>query len=123
MTGGLVILRDKIERAYRNGERLHLDVDQVHALVGSPLFALLAELVAEEFKRKCAEVDPNVPQRRTAPRKHPNSDPSAFSGERTETSGSSHGTMTETQAELVASAERRRALAAVQKTGGRRGRQ
>lgn len=45
----LAPIRDKMERALRNGERLHLEADQVRALVRTPIWALLADLTAKEL--------------------------------------------------------------------------
>ncbi|MGQ2942879.1 MAG: hypothetical protein ACT6Q7_02640 [Blastomonas fulva] len=38
----------KLRRSWRNGERLHLDREQVLAIIQSPLYAMLAELEAKE---------------------------------------------------------------------------
>jgi hypothetical protein len=113
-------IRDKVERAYRNGERLHLDVGQVRRLVRSPLFSLLAELVAKELAEECQQdqegaAAPPPPTTTTA---GPNSGHSGSTGARSAASGQSHGTMTEAEAALVESAERRRALAIVERAGG-----
>ncbi len=44
----------RIHRSARNGERLHLEVEHVRAIVTSPLFVELAKLEQEELTAKWA---------------------------------------------------------------------
>jgi hypothetical protein len=43
---------DKLLRAAQNGERLHLDVRHVRALISSPVYPILTELQVEELQRE-----------------------------------------------------------------------
>lgn len=49
-TGIYEEIRDRLRRAARNGERLHLDPRHVRALIASPIFLILAELEQAELK-------------------------------------------------------------------------
>jgi hypothetical protein len=87
MTGGYASIRDKIERAARNGERLHLGPDQVRLLVRSPIFRMLAELVAEEVARQWdEEMDAAATEPPPTPPAGSSSDPSGSSGGRSASS-------------------------------------
>lgn len=114
---GFAGIRDKIERAFRNQERLHLDVVQVRALVQSPLFPLLAELVAKEFAESWQEDLEKVADGATPAAS--NSDPSGSTGAPTAPRGSSAGTTTGAGSELLELAARRRALSIAKQMGGR----
>jgi hypothetical protein len=110
----LAPIRDKMERALRNSERLHLDVDQVRALARTPVWALLAELTAKEIAAlwENEQHEPAPPPAMTTPPVS-SSAPSGSTIAPNAISGSSRGTTTEDTDELVERAERRRALAAV----------
>ena len=121
MTAVLAPIRDKMERALRNGERLHLEADQVRALVRTPLWALLAELTAKELADLWENEQPApapTPATTTPPASNLARSGSTIAP--SETSGSSHGTMTEGQGGAVERAERAQALAAVSRLGRRR---
>src|SRR3546814_4456473 len=51
MTLALAPIRDKFERALRNGERLHLEIDQVRIIARTPIWPMLADLTAKELAR------------------------------------------------------------------------
>ena len=42
---------DRVERSARNSERLHLEIEQVRALISSPIYTLLSQLHAEELTK------------------------------------------------------------------------
>lgn len=87
---------DKVQRAAKNGERLHLDVELVRALYASPIYAALNDLHAEEM----------VSQWQAQPVSR--SDNSGSTTERKEMTGPLPGTI----APLVQDAESRLALEA-----------
>lgn len=103
-------IRDKFERAFRNEERLHLDFNQVRALVASPVYATLANLSAKEFADQCQDEET---EEAATPRIASNSGHSGFGTGPIATTGASVGTMTEAQAESVGRAASQRASAAV----------
>ncbi len=43
-------IAERIDRSLRNGEKLHLDLRHVHAILASPIYALLNELKAKEYQ-------------------------------------------------------------------------
>lgn len=44
------MIAERIDRSLRNGEKLHLDLRHVHAILASPIYALLNELKAKEYQ-------------------------------------------------------------------------
>lgn len=112
MTLTFAPIRDKIERAARNGERLHLDPAQVRALVKSPIYAKLCEMTAEEFASQWHDDPAPAAQETTTP---PASS-SAHSGSGIApiaTTGTSAGMSTGPMAAAVERAERAQAWEAV----------
>lgn len=49
--GPFTDILDKMQRAAKNGERVHLDFEQVRAFIGSPLYSTLNQLHAEEVEQ------------------------------------------------------------------------
>ena len=118
---GFADIRDKVERAARNQQRLHLDPEQVRLLVRSPIWTTLAQLAAEEFVRRWSiEENAGTLPGSSAPPPAPSSGPSGSTGAKSAKSGRSPGTTTAEEDVLVESAERRRALRTVATTGSRR---
>ncbi|MGN6124166.1 MAG: hypothetical protein ACTHOJ_14575 [Sphingomonas oligoaromativorans] len=104
-------IRDKLERAARNGERLHLDTEQVRALVTSPIYATLAELTAQEFASQWHDVPPAPAAKpATITATASSSGRSGSGGAPSAPNGASAGTMTVALSEAVERAERGQAL-------------
>src|SRR3546814_2191094 len=59
MTLALAPIRDKFERALRNGERLHLEIDQVRIIARTPIWPMLADLTAKELASLWESEQPN----------------------------------------------------------------
>lgn len=99
---------DRIQRAARNGERLHLDVDQVRALVRSPVYATLTELHTQELESSWQQ-EPAAPPVRKGKSSEPG--PSGSDGDPTAMSGASAGTIEElvidAESELVTAEARK----------------
>lgn len=117
VTGSFAGIRDKVERAFRNGERLHLDPAQVRVLVQSPLFPMLAELAAKEFAEGWREEVEQTVQKMVD---GSSSAPSGCTGGPIGTAGSFAGTTTAAVDAALESAARRRALSTVKGMGARR---
>src|SRR3546814_20975571 len=59
MTLALAPIRDKFERALRNGELLHLEIDQVRIIARTPIWPMLADLTAKELASLWESEQPN----------------------------------------------------------------
>lgn len=114
-------IRDKIERAYRNDGRLHLDPDLVRRLVHSPVWAKIAELAAQEKAESWQnELLEDLPRPATTT---PPASSSAHSGSGSAPSamnGASAGMMKGPLAAAVERAERGQAWEAVSQVGRRK---
>src|SRR3546814_8170216 len=107
MTLALAPIRDKFERALRNGERLHLEIDQVRIIARTPIWPMLADLTAKELASlwESEQPDPAPPAPTTTPPAS-SSDPSGSGTEQIAMTGTSAGTLTVKMAAAVEQAER-----------------
>ncbi len=115
----LAPIRDKFERALRNGERLHLEPEQVRAFARTVLWGMLAELTAKELADSWeSELDQALP-----PTTMPPACSSGHSGSGLEpnaANGASAGMMRGPDQAAVGRAASRRASEAVAQVGRRK---
>ncbi|AYJ84817.1 hypothetical protein D3Y57_01660 (plasmid) [Sphingomonas paeninsulae] len=79
----------RIDRAARYGERLHLDLPHIHAILASPIYTLLNDLKAKEFQASWPREEVHRERQET---KHVRNSAIAGSGiEKNETTGPSAG--------------------------------